>query len=306
MIYVIIILGTIINTVIFDLSVEFISSDNEWIGAIIAVTFTLLLVPWGLLSGWLWRKNGEFLYRRIVIGTLSKLQPSTAITSPWFERIAKYCFGGRHNQFFVQLETEDVKLTRIRGIYRSSRKTLILFIAIQTTLLNWIADDVIRYFDRFASIEESYALTFFVFFALSLTILAVYLPFSLLLDDTRLMVIHTNGTIKFTLSRIRNFIDGFFSVTGIISGYFLIDQLVELDTLVSDQFEFLLPLIIFGIFLIIVLVSMILAIPILFPALYVFYRKNYYSKMVNDFREEILTYKIPLATTSIILTTERN
>ena len=294
-IYVVVLIGSIINTLI----VKVFPTDNKWIGLTFVLTFTVLIIPWGIFSGWLWEKTGEWLSNYLILNSLSQLKQQPQSKGNWIRKLIIYSFGGDINQFFLQLETKDVDFSNVKAIFRSTLKILLLYIAMLTILLKLISKQLINLLNQSLSIEITYALTFFFCFAVALSILALYLPFSIILDDTRLMIMHKNGSIKYTLSKVRNYIDGIFGLSGIISGYSLIRDLPGFVGFVDDQPKVLVPFIIFITFLVIVVLSTILAVPIIFPALNRFYMN--YSTIINDFRDRILEFDIPIAVTSAII-----
>lgn len=252
----------------------------------------IFFIPIGYFSGLLWAYCGKRLNSWCYYKSLKKLhnQPKLNRITSWFLRSI---IGGSPNQVFLGLEAKDTNLSSHPDILDNTIKLIFVYLAILMAVLK-IFFPALKFFASSFDIKESVYLfpIYLICFFLALWIMAFYQPFSLIIEDAKLMIINENGTIKHIGSSLRNTIGGFFGVFGLISGFQLFqDQ--GFFTRFSPLITFLLNLILF---FTVILISSFLVAPIIFPAVIVYFRKH--SKLVNDFRNEIIEIGIPIAVTS--------
>ncbi|MHA2274345.1 MAG: hypothetical protein ACXAC2_01160, partial [Candidatus Kariarchaeaceae archaeon] len=189
----------------------------------VAFAFTLIFIPWGLITGLIWKFYGKRLSSLLYLKPLRFLINQSDRDDKLIS-IIRYLTGTEKNKIYMQLETPDLDLSNYRNILKNTFRLILIYLALLVTVLNLFQRLLIRVYDP--DNPERYAGIFLLCFAISLMVIALYQPLTWIVGDAKVMTIHENGTIKYVASRVRNFIDGFFGLFGIFSGYSLTkDQL---------------------------------------------------------------------------------
>ncbi|MHA2031264.1 MAG: hypothetical protein ACXAB7_03200 [Candidatus Kariarchaeaceae archaeon] len=250
---------------------------------------SLILIGWGIFSAYIWRKVGWAITYRTYISPLRRMR-ELQMSDDVPNRFLRLVFGSDIKRAFLQFETVDIDISSLRKILRTSTRTFISFIALTTTiarvLLPYVRGEPSgNATDEFGEYLEIIGPALIIGFILAFPLLAIYLPQALITEDARVMVIHEDGAIRYAGSKIRNTLDSFFGITGVLSGFDIIRN--ELGINVQSILGFAL----------IIILGAVVASPILFPTLLIYYRKH--SEYVNKFREEATKAKIYPARTTI-------
>ncbi|MHA2090678.1 MAG: hypothetical protein ACW98K_07445 [Candidatus Kariarchaeaceae archaeon] len=270
-----------------------------WFLSVFAATFllagnlygALLFIGWGILSAYVWRRVGWAITYRMYILPMKKMQEHQ-ISQEVPSRLLRSIFGSNIRRSFLQFETADIDISSLKRIFRMSIRVFISFIALAATIAR-ILVPIIKgsfedadSFDADETLEKIVGPAVLLGFIFAFPLLSIYLPQAFITQDARVMVIHEDGAIKYAGSKIRDTFDGFFGITGMISGYDIFKN--ELGISLTNSIVVFSFIVIFGV---------IIASPALFPAIMIYYRKH--SEYVNRFREEATKAKIYPARTTI-------
>lgn len=272
---------------------------------------TFFLLSLGIITGYSWRFWGRILTKVLFFERLKQIKQFSK-RGGILGRIDKFFFGEKINRKFILLETPDVDHSTLMKLTKSTIKIWVMFAAMFVIFLNIklklkLVDIDVRGLarhinDLFPSDRTNiitpieFLILAMIAFAAALSILALYLPLLLITDDTCLLNRHDDGQITYSASNTRNFLNSIFGITTVFSGYNLIADLIELKGIFA----------VFGnilAFIVLMLLIVIYAIPILYPAIVIYYLNH--SKIVNNTRRSFREEGFPVARSRYVVISEK-
>jgi len=240
-----------------------------------ALWLTVISIIYGIIMGKFWTFISRLMRNYLIISPLRARVEENREPNLLQRFYLKNLLTKGTSQSYLQVRTVDRDISDFRSIFSEFGRVVFSFLAIMVTITRYL----VSYIYGTDSVKpDQLGGSLIIGFVLAFPILGLYLPFSMVIEDARLMSISQDGSVEFMGGRVRRLIDGFFGVTGLLSGYSLLDQ-GELS-LAGEIF----------VYAAILILVVLLAIPIIFPTLYIYYRQH--AHLVNDFRREAMKLKI--------------
>lgn len=249
---------------------------------VIKLIFVLIFVLIGLGFGKLWIYLGKILSNNLVINPLKQFQSvenKNDLRMKWF---LHFYLGKDIHRVFLHFKVEDLNLkSKLVMVTLTLRiiVTYVSFLFVNARILQLIG-------------LSDFVLALIFSFLITIPLIGFYFPFSLIVKDGRVMISKEDGSVELAGGNVIRRLDGFFGIAGLLSGFQYYNEEVNREAIENIIF-----------FLFFVIVMLLLAFPILFPALYIYYRGH--TDLVNNYRNRLLDLSIfPARTSTQPLTSE--